>query len=461
MIPGTAEAESGRETAPPRAGAIPLRYAGCALALLTGINILNYIDRYIVSAILPDLKDALSLTDARAGMIGSAFMAVYLATSPVFGSLGDRWPRRWIVAGAVALWSVATALGGMVRSFAQLLVCRGLVGVGEAGYGPVSPTLIADYFPAARRGSMLSIFYAAIPVGAALGYILGGAIAKHLGWRYVFYVVGLPGIALAVAACFLREPPRGGPGGAPGAAPHTGGYRFLLGIPSYWLNTAAMTAMTFAMGGVAFWLPDFLIEVRHLDKAGAPQTCGLVLVTAGPLGTALGGWLADRLRARLFSAPLVVSAVGLIAAAPVAAVAILSPNPHVYWPAFFLAELLLFLNTGPLNAVIVEVTPALGRARAFAVNIFIIHLLGDVLSPTLLGTLSDWWGKVPAFMIMPVVIALAGTLCLATIRTYARDVAAAAADGPDPAPPAFRAAPPPTVPPAAATPPTAPTAGEA
>ncbi|MBI3269504.1 MAG: MFS transporter [Planctomycetes bacterium] len=410
-------------TSPAPDAAVPMKYAYWALALLTCINLLNYIDRYVVATLLDSLEKEFTLSKTQAGLLTSVFVGVYLATSPIFGHLGDRWPRRWIVGASVAIWSFATGLAGSARSFAHLLVSRGAVGVGEAGYGPVAPTLITDYFPPERRGLMLAIFYSALPIGTAAGMFLGGVIGGTYGWRVAFWIVGWPGVALAVASLFLREPPRGArdPAGGAGA-----GYGVFLRSPCYLANTAALSAMTFALGGLGIWLPTFLIQERGLTQAEAGIAFGLVTAVAGGVGTAAGGWLSDRLRPRFRSAPLLVSAVGFFAAVPAIYGGLLDRSPSVYWPCFFIAEALLFLNNGPLNAVIVEVTPAAVRARAFAVSILVIHLFGDVASPPLLGALGDRWNLQTAFLFTVPVIAVAGLFCLAATRTFAREAAALA-----------------------------------
>ena len=281
----------------------------------------------------------------------------------------------------VAIWSVATAFSGVVRSHAQLVFGRAAVGIGEASYGSVAPAMLSDAFPAARRGRALAVFSMAIPVGSALGYLLGGYLAGSFGWRIAFFVVGLPGLLLAWSVSRMGEPERGALEGAVRAAderhaPRPGEYRELFRTKSYVLNCLAMTAMTFAVGGLAAWVPTYLVRVRGLGLAQANLTFGLLTLISGVGGTLTGGWLGDRILARVPSSYFLVSGLGLLLSAPCAAAVILVENRTWVLAAIFLAEVLIFLNTGPLNAIIADVSRAEVRATAYAANIFVIHALG-------------------------------------------------------------------------------------
>src|SRR5688572_8018773 len=198
---------------PPPRRALP--GAGMALALLLVINLFNYIDRYILAAVTPYLKEYFFAADdltakAKIGLLQTAFLVSYMVLAPVFGVLADRFSRWWIIAGGVALWSLASGWSGLATSFGALLVTRIFVGIGEAAYGPAAPTIIADLYPPERRGQMLSIFYLAIPVGSAIGYAFGGSVAEDFGrpngWRWPFYLVTIPGVLLAVWCLFIRDP---------------------------------------------------------------------------------------------------------------------------------------------------------------------------------------------------------------------------------------------------------------
>ncbi|MBI2116498.1 MAG: MFS transporter [candidate division NC10 bacterium] len=397
------------------------------LAFLFGVNLLNYIDRQILFAVFPPIQAELGLSDTQLGLLASAFMWVYLSTAPVFGLLADRWSRPRLMGLGVAVWSVATAFSGVVRHHRDLLIGRAVVGVGEASYGSVAPALLSDHFVPERRGRALAVFSMAIPVGSALGYLLGGVLEQAFGWRAAFFVVGLPGLFLAWSVGRLPEPPRGALDGtavmAVGAGlPRKPDYLRLLRTRSYVLNCLAMTAMTFAIGGLAAWVPTYLVRVRGMALAEANLTFGLLTLVSGVGGTVAGGWLGDRLLTRVPAAYFLVSGVGLLLSVPCAAAVILLENRTWVLAAIFLAEVFIFLNTGPLNAIIANVSRAEVRATAYALNIFVIHALGDAISPTIVGMVSDRVGLAAAFWIAPASLTLAALFCFWGMAGFARDV---------------------------------------
>ncbi len=414
------------------AAPISLAYRRYALGLLLSVNLLNYIDRQVLFAVFPLIKIDLKLSDTELGFLGSAFMLSYLLFAPLFGWLGDRWSRTKLASGGLVVWSLATALAGFVSGYRTLLAARATVGVGEASFGTVSPGLISDFFPKERRGRVLAWFYVAIPVGSALGYLLGGVLGQRYGWHTAFLMVGVPGLLLAVPIALLRTPPRGGdaphpasghplPGGEGEKA--SSGYAALFRNRSFVSNTLAMAAMTFAIGGLAQWIPSFLYRVHSLDVARGNTLFGATTVLAGILGTMAGGWLGDRWQKSNGKGYLLVSGWGFLIGTPFAVWAILAPGLNSCMIAIFFAEFFLFLNTGPLNTVIINVTNPAVRAMAFAVNIFFIHALGDAVSPSILGWLSDQWGLRTALLITPCAMVLAGLLCFLCGRYVVQDMA--------------------------------------
>ncbi|BCS54803.1 MFS transporter [Geobacter sp. SVR] len=407
-------------------------YRRYALSMLLAVNLLNYIDRQVLFAVFPLLKSDLQLSDTALGFLGSVFMLSYLMTAPLFGWLGDHWSRLRLAAGGLVVWSLATALAGFAPGYRTLLAARAVVGVGEASFGTVSPGLISDFFPRERRGRVLSWFYVAIPVGSALGYLLGGMLGHRFGWHAAFLVVGVPGLLLALPIALMREPPRGGQDAAPDDEQEvkTGGYAALFRNRSFVLNTLAMAAMTFAIGGLAQWIPSFLYRTHALDVEKANTLFGAVTVLAGIAGTLTGGWLGDRWQKRTPRGYLLVSGWGFVIGAPLAAAAFLSTSLPGCMTAIFLAEFFLFLNTGPLNTVIVNVTNPGVRAMAFAVNIFFIHALGDAISPSILGWLSDQWGLRQALLVTPLAMGLAALFCFACGRQVAADMSVSSDRGP-------------------------------
>jgi len=391
------------------------RQARFALAVLTFINLLNYLDRYVLSALVESLRRSeLHLSDAQLGLLMTGFILVYLLASPVFGALGDRGGRPRLIAAGVAIWSLATALGGFARSFALLFTARSAVGVGEAAYGTIAPALLADAFPRERRGRVFAIFFCAIPVGSALGYVLGGLMDQRFGWRAAFFLAGFPGLLLAALVLRVADPARRSEEepAAESRAAGTSRWIALLRNRPYRRVVAGYAAYTFALGALAFWTPAFLERVRGVPRAEATVLFGAIVVATGLAGTFAGGWLGDFFLRRSPQAYLWVSGAATLAAAPAALVAFTAGSRAIYLGAMVTAELLLFASTGPINSAIVNAVPPGRRASAVALSIFAIHLFGDVPSPPLLGAISDATSLATAFLLIPAVIALAGILWL-------------------------------------------------
>ncbi len=389
------------------------------LIVLTLINLFNYVDRYIIAAISESLRhSSLHISDLQYGLLGSGFIIVYMATAPVFGALGDTRSRPKLIALGVTIWSVATALGGLAWSFASLLAARAMVGVGEAAYGTISPSLLADYFKKEFRGRVFGVFFLAIPVGFGLGLAIGGLMDVHFGWRSAFFVAGIPGLVLAALALRLHDPPRGIQDAVTPSAPsHTLGvtgvasaYRALLRNRPYVLTVLGYAAYTFALGGMALYIVKFLERVRGVSEGQASVGFAAVVILTGLIGIALGGWLSDKLLKVTQQSYLWVSGVATLIAAPLALVGLTSATPAVYWTAIVLAQLLLFSSTGPINSAIVNVVAPEIRATAVAVSIFTIHILGDVPSPTIVGALSDARSLGEAVLIIPIALLIGGAV---------------------------------------------------
>lgn len=403
----------------------PVRVARWGLFVLTFVNLFNYLDRFIVASLVESLKrplpEGLGLSDAELGWLPTGFILVYILTSPIFGTLGDRGKRPRLIAAGVAIWSLATALGGLARGFVSLFVARSTVGVGEAAYGTVSPAMLADYFPAEQRGRVFSVFFAAIPIGSAAGYVLGGAVDHWLGWRAAFFLAGFPGLLLAYLTSRLLDPPRGAhDGGAVHAAGHGAigkqelvAYAALLRNIPYVLTVLGYAAYTFAIGALAFWTPAFLERERGLARTDATIQFGVIVVITGFLGTFLGGWLGDRLLPRLRESYLWISGVATVAAVPFAWVALTAHDRAVYTAAFVIAETLIFVSTGPVNSAIVNVVAPERRATAVALSILAIHLLGDIPSPPLVGAISASSSLGHAMLILPFAFAASGLIWIA------------------------------------------------
>jgi len=399
------------------------------LGLLFLINLLNYADRQVLYSLFPLIQDEMGLNDFALGRLGSAFMLVYMCAAPVVAHWARRERRKDWIAGGLAFWSLATVLSGLSRSYGQLFAARSLMGAGESGYGAVSPAFVAEHFPKERRGGALAFFSMAIPVGSALGYALGGWAGERWGWRSAFFFAGAPGLLLALLAYRLKDPP---PQGAPlpDAAPRWSSYLNLYRIRSYVASTLAMALMTFALGGLAVWMPTFLNRSWGMGPQQAGLWFGGLTVAAGVLGSGLGGWLGDRLLRFTGRSYFLVSGAGLLLAVPFGLWGLHAADLKTALAALFAAETLAFLNMGPLNGVIAWVTAAPLRTMAFAANIFVIHALGDAVSPAIIGFFSDRLGQRASLSWTMLFLGLAGAFCLWGARfVEAESSAAEAADG--------------------------------
>lgn len=364
------------------------RTAGMALFLLTSLNLFNFIDRYVLPGVQPLVQKEFGVNDAQIGLLTSAFFFTYMIAAPLTGWLGDRFPRKPLIIAGTLLWSVATLLTATVHSYHALLLRHAAVGIGEATFSIFAPALLADFYPETERNRILSIFYLTIPVGAAFGYLTGGILGEHFGWRMPFYIAALPGVLIALAFWFfVREPERGS---ADRLAP-TLNRTTVTGIlrnPAFLTATFGMAAWTFAVGGISTFLPTFFHRIAGYSVAKAGLTAGEITAVDGLFATIAGGWMAQRWLRHNHRALYLISAWGAVLAIPAGVVVFFGPR-SMMMPAAYLAEFFIFLNTGPLNAALVNSVAAPVRSTAIALNLFIIHALGDASSPHLIGKLSD------------------------------------------------------------------------
>jgi MFS family permease len=405
------------------------RYSYYALGVLTLVNFLNYIDRQILPSVAPLMAADLHLSDTEIGAMEAALLLSFTVLAPLFGRLGDRYSRTKLMASAAVIWSIATGFTGLMDHFpfiprgihvnvplvqftlelsgVAIVLClvRAIVGVGESSYSTITPSLIADYFPPERRATALGIFQAAIPMGFALGYVIGVVLAHFFGWRMAFMIVGLPGLITSWFVWRLREPKRGSNEHVTAAHDNAvensvvesravteswlrTSWRILC-TRDWLLSTAGYTALTFVLGAFGTWANILLVRDKGMTIAEAGITLGLVTLLAGAAGTFGGGWLADRLITKRRNAYFLVcaasSALGII---PVFVV--LSANSRwIFIPAIFLAVFFLFINNAPFHAILINSVQPLVRATAVALNIVIIHVMGDVISRFGVGVLSD------------------------------------------------------------------------
>ena len=383
------------------------------LFILTGLNALNYLDRAVGNAVLTPLQKHFKVGDDDLGLITTIFMLGYFVTSPIFGFLGDRMSRKWLIAAGIFIWSIGTVATGFAQTFFWLLAFRVLVGVGEASYATISPSYISDTFPAARRNNALTIFYAAIPVGYALGYILGGVMEARYGWRSAFIWAGVPGLVLALLLLPFKEPSRGQTEGCSVRKPSLRETLGLLRLGNYSLVVWGYTAYTFALGAFAVWGPVFLQRVHKVSNESSSTFFGGVLIVAGLVGTTVGGFLATRWQRRSPAGYAAMLGLSVVVAAPLATVAFLTPNKTVAMACLAAAMFFIFLCTGPVNTLILESVPVNLRATAMAMSIFCIHLFGDLWSPWVVGALSKASGDLQkAVLILPAALIVSAVLWL-------------------------------------------------
>ncbi|MBO0910898.1 MAG: MFS transporter [Acidobacteria bacterium] len=397
-------------------------YSWTALVILTALNLLNYIDRSVLFAVQPLVQGEFRLTNAQAGYLTSAFLGFYMVAAPFTGPLADRYSRKFIIVLGAMFWSGLTLMTAITHTYWELLVRHTLVGIGEATFVTIAPTFVADLFPEAKRGRIFGIFYLAIPAGTAAGYILGGELSARYGWRFPFYIAAIPGFLLALSMLFVPEPERGRfdsvdehlyQGQIPQAAPLTRKillpawfylkklYLALFRNPAYLTAVLGMAAMTYALGGLQVWMPTFLSRARGYTLKSANDMFGAIVVVAGIVASLAGGWLGDYLLRRMKSAYYFVSAASMALGVPFMIVALFNPG-RLMLPAIAISAFLLLFNTSPLNAAIVNSVGAHIRATAIAISIFILHLLGDVPSPTMMGWVADH-GSFEAAFVLPVV----------------------------------------------------------
>ncbi len=371
-----------------------------ALLLLTSLNLLNYADRTVLFAVQPLVQDEFHLTNVQIGYLTSAFLLFYMVAAPFVGPLADRYSRKLIIVAGALFWSALTLLTAVTHTYTELLIRHTLVGVGEATFVTIAPTFVADLFSEDKRGRILGVFYLALPVGSAAGYLLAGNLAPHHGWRFPFYIAAAPGFLLALAVMFLKEPERG-QFDTLKETPERGTILGLARNPAFLTATLGMAAMTYSLGGIQVWMPKFLYSERHYPLESANFMFGIIIVVDGILAALAGGWLGDYLLPRMKSSYYFVSAAGMLLGVPAMTVALFVKGP-IMIPAIGLAAFFLLLNTSPLNAAVINSVGAHIRATALAVNIFIIHILGDVPSPTMMGWVADKRSLQMAF-ILPVI----------------------------------------------------------
>jgi len=362
--------------------------ATTALDLLTALNFVNYIDRYILPGVQEQIKGEFHLTDEHIGTLTFWFMLAYMFTSPITGWLGDRFPRKPMIVIAALFWSGINFFTASVHSYDSLNIRHAALGIGEASFGIFAPALLSDFYPAEQRNRVLTIFNIAIPVGAALGYLVGGLVGEHHGWRMAFIVSAIPGVIIALLILFFMKEPTRGASQHDKAKLEKGTVLTLLKNKAYLASILGYAAVTFSLGGISWWMPSFLQRVDGRTQSNAAFLMGAVTVVTGLLGTIIGGVIAQRWSKKTPKALYLVPAISAALAVPPALVCFFGPR-NLTIPSLALAIFLIFLGTGPVNAATMNAVRPEIRATAMAGQLLVIHALGDAISPRIIGAVSD------------------------------------------------------------------------
>ena len=362
--------------------------APVALCLLTAMNFVNYLDRYILPAVQEQVKGEFRLSDDQLGSLTTWFFFAYVMSSPITAWLGDRFPRKTVIVIAALAISAMNFFTASVHNYMSLNIRHAALGVGEACFGIFAPTLLADFYAEDKRNKVLTIFNVAIPVGAAMGYLVGGMIGHSHGWRMAFIASAVPGAMIALLILmFMREPSRM-------EAKRTETVRDKASVLSLATNGAYLSsilgyaAVTFSLGGISWWMVSFLQRMNGYSQDKAGTVMGGITVVCGLGGTICGGVLAQWWSKRTGKALYLVPALSAALAVPPAMVCFFGPK-SLTLPMLGIAVFLIFLGTGPVNAATLNAVPANLRATAMAGQLFTIHVLGDAFSPKLIGIISD------------------------------------------------------------------------
>jgi MFS family permease len=385
--------------------------ATVALVLLTAMNFVNYLDRFILPAVQEQVKAEFHLTDNQIGSLTLWFFVAYVLSSPITGWLGDRFPRKPMIVIAALAIAAMNFFTASVHNYMSLNIRHAMLGIGEASFGIFAPAMLADFYAEDRRNVVLTIFNVAIPVGAALGYLAGGVIGHSHGWRMAFIASAIPGAAIALLILFfMKEPRRSEAAATPTsqnpdvghpASPHSKAKLDKRSVLSLTRNGAYLTSIlgyamvTFSLGGISWWMVSFLQRMNGYSQESAGTIMGAITVACGLGGTIVGGVLAQWWSKKTPKALYLVPALSAALAVPPAVLTFFGPK-SLTLPALGVAVFLIFLGTGPVNAATLNAVPANLRATAMAGQLFTIHVLGDAFSPKIIGIISDYsnlrWG---------------------------------------------------------------------
>jgi MFS family permease len=363
---------------------------GFALAVLTGINVLNFYDRQILGALAEPIRREFRLSDAEIGLLGTSFILLYAVVGIPLGRIADRWHRQPLLVWAISAWSLLTAAAGLASSYPMLLASRLGFAVGEAAVAPAATSWLGDLYPPERRARALGIFMLGVPIGGSLSFFISGPIAQAYGWRWAMIVAAAPALLAIALLLRLREPVRGAAELQPLLTQQARqSTRHLLSIPTFRWIIASGALLNFNMYAIATFAPALIIRVHHLTLAEAGIVSGLALGVGGIAGGLLSGFIGDRVSFERRNGRLVAASILALVGAPLAVAAVLAPQvaASVVLLAFFYA----MLNTyyGLVYSSIQDVVAPTGRGSAMAVYFLAMYLCGAAFGPLLTGKLSD------------------------------------------------------------------------
>lgn len=359
------------------------------LIILTTINYLNYIDRLILAAVLGSIKTDLSLNDLEAGLLATMFMVPYMLTSPLFGYLGDTKNRSKLIALGTGLWSMATFSTGLAKNFGSLVATRLGLGIGESAFTTIAMPYLSEFYPPQKQGKIFAIFNSAAPVGAALGYLIGGLLGSVVGWRNAFFIVGLPGMIMAILIWPMKDPRK--------KTEHKFHWKSALktlgGSRAYLFAVFGYCANTFVVGGVAHWMPTYIQRTFQMHQLSANTLFGSIAVGAGLLGTLAGGYLSGYVVKKHPGGNQLLPAWGMLLCTPCFWFCLNADQIEIFIVLLSLTLFFVFLSASPINIAFIESVPGSVRNTAVAMAILACHLLGDAISSPIMGYISDQTGS--------------------------------------------------------------------
>lgn len=363
-------------------------YAWYALALLTLIYVMNFVDRVLIYLLFAPIKKEMLFTDLQLALLGStSFVIFYTLLGIPFGRMSDKVSRKKIIAFGLTVWSIFSGLTGFAQSFWTIFICRMMVGIGEATLGPAALSLLSDYFPSKIRATVQAVFSSAIAIGTGIAFFFGGWISHVFGWRYAFYFLGFPGLIFAILVLFLREPQRGIRDDS--IVSQKTDWRLLFkNVPlRYILLGYAFFAV--ASNSVSIWLPTFFVRVQNMGVADVGLWIGIGTVVGGLPGTILGGWIADKCRAKRAGGRMLFTSLLAVICIPIWFLILFVPNVAFQLVCISLLLGLALAWLGPASADVNDIAGPNLRGLAVGMYFFVVNVIGYGIAPPLYGKIND------------------------------------------------------------------------